>query len=139
GLFGRRDLFTIFRQESGHRFGMGSSPDPNWAMYEMYGLSRPGLSEGEKAEIKSLYGGDRAKDKFEGTDGNDTIATATTYTGSLEADLTNASDADVYRYTADSSDAKWFKVRAKGLSLVAAKVEVLDTSGQVLGSAQATS
>jgi Matrixin len=139
GLFGTVDLFTILMQESGHTFGVGNSTDPTSVMYEDYSLPRTGLSNGDKADIKALYGGDRTGDAFEGTGGNETIGTATTYSGSLEADLTNAADVDVYRYTADSSDPRWFKVRAKGLSLVAAKVEVLDANGQVMASGEATS
>jgi hypothetical protein len=139
GFLGTYDLFTVFMQESGHTFGIGNSTDPNSVMFEQYGLPRTGLSAGDKADIKALYGGDRAKDGYEGSGGNDTIATATTYSGSVEADLTNAADVDVYKYTADNSDPRWFKVRAKGLSLVAAKVEVVDANGQVLASAEATS
>ena len=67
------------------------------------------------------------------------MATATTFAGALEADLTTAADVDVYRYTADSSDGRWFRIKAAGLSLVAAKLEVIDGMGQVVGSAQAVS
>ena len=139
GLYGTADLFTILLQESGHTFGVGNSTDPNSVMYEDYGVTRMGLSAGDMADVQALYGGARTGDAFEGTGGNETIATATTYSGSLEADLTNAADVDVYRYTADSSDPRWFKVRAKGLSLVAAKVEVLDANGQVIASAESNS
>src|SRR5262245_31083431 len=139
GLLGSYDLFTVFMQESGHTFGIGNSTDPNSVMFEQYGVPRTGLSAGDKADIQALYGGARANDAYEGTSGNDTIDTATTYSGSLEADLRNTADVDVYRYTADSSDPRWFKVRAKGLSLVAAKVELLDANGQVIASAAATS
>jgi Matrixin len=138
GFLGTYDLFTVFMQEAGHTFGVGNSTDPNSVMYETYGLARIGLSDGDKVDIKALYGGDRAKDAYEGTGGNNTIVTATTYAGSLQADLTNAADVDVYRYTADGSE-KWFKLRAKGLSLVAAKVEVLDANGNVIAWGQTTS
>jgi hypothetical protein len=134
----RYDLFTVFLQESGHSFGMGNSSDPASVMYEQYANTRPGLSAGDIANIRSLYGA-RAADAFEGPFGNETIDTATTYTGALEADLTSNSDVDTYAYTADSSDGRWFRIKAAGLSLVAAKLEVLDGMGQVVGSAQADS
>ena len=60
----------------------------------------------------------------------------TTYSGTLEADLTNTADVDVYRYTADSSDPRWFRSKAAKLSLVAARLEVLDSAGEVIGSAE---
>jgi hypothetical protein len=46
---------------------------------------------------------------------------------------------DVYRYTADSSAARWFRIRAAGLSLVSARLEVVDAGGTVVGSAEAAS
>src|SRR5262249_36991219 len=66
GVFGTTDLFTVFMQESGHTFGMGNSVDPNSVMFEQYGLPRTGLSDLDKADIKALYGGDRAQDAYEG-------------------------------------------------------------------------
>ena len=135
-VLGKYDLFTVAMQESGHAFGIGNSIDPASVMYEVYGSARSGLSEGDIAGIRALYG-TRNKDAFEGTGGNDTIATATTYTGGVEADLTNTADVDVYKYTADSSAGRWFKIKAAKLSLVAAKLEVTDAAGQVLASGEA--
>jgi len=135
-VLGKFDLFTVVMQESGHAFGIGNSVDPASVMYEYYGSARTGLSAGDVSAIRALYG-TRTKDSFEGTDGNDTFATATTYSGGLEADLTNTADVDVYKYTADSSDPRWFKIKAAKLSLVAAKLEVTDAAGQVLASGEA--
>ncbi len=132
------DLFTIALQESGHAFGLGNSIDTASAMFEQYGLARTGLSLGDITGIQALYGV-RSADAFEGALGNGITTTATTYSGALEADLTTAADVDVYRYTASSTDGKWFKIKAAGLSLVSAKLEVLDSTGQVIGSAQASS
>lgn len=134
----RYDLFTVFLQESGHSFGINNSDDPASVMYEQYANTRMGLSAGDIAGIRSLYGA-RTADLFEGLFGNSTMETATTYAGALEADLTTTSDVDTYAYTADSADGKWFRIKAAGLSLVAAKLEVLDGTGQVIGSSQAVS
>lgn len=134
----RYDLFTVFLQEAGHSFGINNSDDSASVMYEQYGNTRTALSAGDIAGIRSLYGA-RTADLFEGEGGNATIGTATSYSGALEADLTTTSDVDTYAYTADSADGKWFRIKAAGLSLVAAKLEVLDATGQVVGSAQAES
>jgi hypothetical protein len=132
------DLFTVFLQESGHSFGVANSDDSTSVMYEQYGNTRTGLSASDIANIRSLYGA-RTADVFEGQFGNETIETATAYTGALEADLTSNNDVDTYAYTADSSGGRWFRIKAAGLSLVAAKLEVLDATGQIVGSAQAVS
>jgi hypothetical protein len=138
GGIGSYDPFTVFMQESGHSFGMSNSTDPASVMYEQYGIARAGLSAGDIANIQSLYGA-RTPDLFEGMTGNETIDTATPYTGPLEADLTTTNDVDTYSYTADSADGRWFRINAAGLSLVTAKLDVLDATGQVVGSAQADS
>lgn len=130
------DLFTIALQESGHAFGLGNSVDSASVMFEQYNLPRTELTGGDVSSIQQLYGA-RAADTFEGAGGNDTTSTASVYSGVVEADLTTSSDVDVYRYTATSSDARWFRIKAAGLSLVAAKLEVVDSTGQVIGSAQA--
>src|SRR5204863_5845311 len=98
---------------------------------------RSGLSLGDIVGIQGLYGA-RTPDSYEGALGNETIATATTYAGTLEADLTTAADVDVYRFTATSADARWFRIKAAGLSLVAAKLDILDSTGTVVGTSQAT-
>jgi len=135
-VLGKYNLFTMALQESGHAFGLGNSLDPNSVMFEQYGNTRTGLSGGDVNDIRALYGA-RPNDSYEGTGGNDTLATATTFSNGLQADLTNTTDADVYRYTADSSDGRWFRIEAAKLSLVAARLEVLDSAGEVLGSAEA--
>ena len=135
---GAYDLFTVALQESGHAFGVGNSSDTTSAMYEVYGSARAGLSAGDAASIQGLYGA-RTTDAYEGLTGNDTLATATPFATALEADLTTGQDVDTYRYVADSSAGRWFRVKAAGLSLVAARLDVLDATGQVIGSAQADS
>jgi hypothetical protein len=134
---GAYDLFTVVLQEAGHAFGMSNSTDSASVMFEQYQVARAGLSGGDGTGIQGLYGA-RTADAYEGTGGNGTLATAATFANGLEADLTTTADVDTYRYVADSAAARWFRIKAAGLSLVAAKLEVLDATGHVIGSAQAT-
>jgi hypothetical protein len=132
------DLFTVFLQEAGHALGVGNSPDPASAMYEFYQGARSGLSAGDVAAVRGLYGA-RPADQFEGAAGNDTLARATRYGGTLTADLTTTGDVDVYRFTTGLlTSGVTVSLRAAGLSLVAARVEALDSAGRVVASAAVT-
>lgn len=133
---GKYDLFTVALQESGHTFGLGNSVDPISVMYEQYGSARTGLSAGDIADVRALYGA-RAGDAYEGSTGNDSIDAATMYTGQLEADLTTTTDVDVYKYTANAPGPRWFRVNAAGLSLVTPRLDVLNSAGEVIGTAAA--
>jgi hypothetical protein len=124
-------------QEAGHALSIGNSSDPNSVMYESYQGPRSGLSAGDIASIQSLYG-PRPADAFEGSTGNGTLASATRYAGALTADLTSAGDVDVYKFTGAFLASKaTVTLHAEGLSLVAARVEVLDSNGTILASAAA--
>ena len=131
------DLFTVALQEAGHAYGMGNSTDAASVMFEQYQGARAGLSGGDVASVQGLYGA-RTGDAYEGTAGNGTLATEATFANGLEADLTTTTDVDTYRYVAGDSAARWFRIKAAGLSLVDAKLDVLDANGSVVGSAQAT-
>lgn len=132
------DLYTVLLQEAGHALGVGNSPDPASAMYEYYRGPRGGLSAGDVASVRSLYGA-RPADQFEGTAGNDTLARATRYAGPATADLTTAGDVDVYRFTTGLlTRGVTVHLRAAGLSLVTARVELLDGSGRVVAAKAVT-
>ncbi len=132
------DLFTVLLQEAGHSFGVGNSPDVNSAMYEFYQAARRGLSAGDVAAIQGLYGA-RQADSFEGSRGNGTLGTASRYLTKLDADITAASDVDVYQFTgALLANGVTVKLRAAGASLLVAKVELLDAAGRVLASGSAS-
>src|SRR5262245_42605916 len=134
-----RDLYTVMLQEAAHSLGVGNSPNITSVMYEYYQSARTGLSAEDVAAIQALYGA-RQQDAFEGAFGNDTLGTATAYTGPLAADLTTNADVDYYRYTtaADGSPTV-VRLKAAGVSLVQGKVEVLDANGQVVAQAAAQS
>ncbi|WP_020468678.1 matrixin family metalloprotease [Zavarzinella formosa] len=50
------DLYSAMLQEAGHAFGIGNSNDPASPMYEQYSGIRTGLTNGDIANIQSLYG-----------------------------------------------------------------------------------
>ena len=59
-------------------------------------------------------------------------------TGPVTADLTTAADADVYKFTAGLlTNRVTVNLRASGLSLVTAHVELLDSAGRVLATGSA--
>ncbi len=126
---GDYDLFTAMLQETGHSLGVGNSDDAASVMYEFYQGARAGLSAGDVASIQSLYGA-RKGDAFEGTTGNNTAATATTYTAPLTADLTTTSDVDYYSFNVGfGGAAPTVTLQASGLSLVQARVQVVNSFG----------
>lgn len=132
------DLYTILLQEAGHALGVGNSDDPASAMYEIYQTARAGLSAGDLAAIRSLYG-TRTADQYEGAAGNNTRQTASSFLNPITADITSTNDVDFYRFTtgllANRID---IDLTAAGLSLLTARVELLDSNGNVLATAAAT-
>ncbi len=133
------DLFLVMLHEVGHALGVGHSDDAKSVMNETYGAAT-GLSAGDVQAVQSLYG-PRAADKFEGRSGNDTLATATALEPKklVEADLTTAGDVDVYHFKNSGGATKLATVslQTAGLSLLAAKLEVLDAAGRVVASTAA--
>jgi hypothetical protein len=144
-------------QEAGHIFGLGNSPRPESAMYTQYLGPRVGLDTTDVADIQTLYGA-REPDRFEGRRGNEFPATATrlqfvSWLGQLKGtdgtagpapfvaagDVTTLVDADVYAVRLPAN-ARSFTValRTAGVSLLTARVTVLDSAGQVVASAAAT-
>jgi hypothetical protein len=139
------DLFSIALHEASHSFGFGDDPsDRSSAMYPGYTLWT-GLSPRDITAIQSLYG-TRSDDPFESAGGNGSTATAfdLTQNGNLtafSADVTRMNDIDVYRFTTPSSSsitALSINLRAAGISLLTARVTVLDAQGNVIASAVTT-
>lgn len=131
------DLFTIFLQEAGHAFGVGNSADLDSAMYEYYQQARLGLAPEDIAAIQQLYGA-RIPDSAEGPAGNNTLSTAASYSEPMEFDLTTAADIDCFKITtALLTSSITVRLRAAGLSLLTARVEILNASGQVVAGAVA--
>lgn len=143
---GGYDLFSVALHEAGHSLGLLDNPtDPTSAVWSYY-TQRTGLGAGDVAAVQALYGV-RSADPYEGAAGNGTTATAFNLTANgnltaITADLTTAGDVDVYRFTTPShySGATGLRINleAAGISLVTARVTVLNAAGQVVASAVAT-
>ncbi|HKB05302.1 MAG TPA: matrixin family metalloprotease [Gemmataceae bacterium] len=131
------DLRTIMFQEAGHAFGIGNSPNITSVMYETFSGPRAGLSAEDVASVLALYGA-RAGDAYEGVAGNNTQATASALTGPIVADLTTVTDADWYSFTAPVATGSWIRLKAAGVSLVTARVEVFDADGQLVAGGEST-
>jgi Matrixin len=140
---GQYDLYTVMLQEVGHALGVGNSTDPNSVMYEVYGATRTGLGSGDISAVQNLYQGARAVDNFDKVLSNGSTKNASalprfegTTTLYAEGDVRTTSDVDVYSFTTLSSLPNGVTVRlnTKGKSLLAARVEILNSAGKVLAS-----
>src|SRR5262245_13980688 len=150
------DLYTVMLQEAGHIFGVGNSTNLDSVMYEQYRGPRTALDDSDIADIQTLYG-TRGPDRFEGTTGNDVTALATrlrfitglsqlgasggTALSPLVAagDVTTLNDVDVYSVRVPFG-VRGFSasLRTSGISLLTARLTVLDAGGRVVASAVAT-
>jgi hypothetical protein len=137
------DLYSVALHEAGHVFGLADSDDPASVMSEDYAGVRTGLSPADVSAIQAIYGGPRQPDQYEGATGNDSLLTATPLTGtgnlSVTADLTTPGDVDTYAFTTPA-DGKQFtaQLQTSGLSLLAARLTVLDAAGHLVGSDSST-
>lgn len=157
GTGNKRDLYTVLLQEAGHVFGIGNSIDPTSVMFEYYRGPRTGLNARDRADIRTLYGA-RTPDALEGRQGNDTVDTAAALPFATPsrvaraqrsagrradpvatADLTTANDVDVYSVRVPNGARSFAAaLRTSGVSLLTARLTVLDAAGTVVGSAVAT-
>src|SRR5215469_15470605 len=101
---GGLDLYSVLLHEAGHVFGIGDSTDSTSPMYDQYQDNQQ-LTSADIAALQALYGV-RSLDPHEGSNGNDTINTATQmqfpggYTGTTPlvayGDIGSNQDADVF-------------------------------------------
>lgn len=141
--WGGYDLFTVALHEAGHVFGLDHSTDPNSVMSENYQGVRTGLSASDLATVRSYYGGARQADGFDQRAANDTQATATAVTVggnfTLTGDLTTTTDADWYSFRVPAGTQSFgVRLSTSGISLLTAKLSVVDATGREVGSAVAT-
>jgi hypothetical protein len=139
------DLYSVMLHEASHSFGFADEQtDPNSVMYSGYKVWT-GLTPGDIAAIQSLYGV-RTGDPFEGANGNGTVGSAFDLTEngnltSISADITQLGDVDYYRFTTPSASSVTgltVNLQAAGISLLTARVTVLDANGNEVASAAAT-
>ncbi len=132
------DLYSILLHEAGHALGLGHS-SAGTVMFGTINGVYTGLSADDIAGIRSLYG-ERRPDSFDQAARNETLATATEWKSvklgmnSVTADLTDLSDVDVYRLRIPpkSNGTAAVTVDARALSLLAPKVSLFNSSGQLI-------
>jgi hypothetical protein len=137
GTASSMDFDTVVLHEAGHSFGIADNQDTGSVEYVNYQGVRTSLAPQDIAALQALYGA-RRPDAFEGSTGNDSTSTASAYSGPLTADLTTTNDVDYYRFTvATGAVAPMIRLQAAGLSLVEARVQVLNSMGMVIADAAA--
>jgi hypothetical protein len=137
------ELLRIALHEVGHTLGLPGSLNPKSVMSSPLG-SRTTLDDSDVLAIQNLYG-KRNLDNYEIRSTNNTPATATrlklqTYRNSnlpviAYGDLTSASDIDYYSVEVPSkySGQVTLHLQTAGISLLNAKISVLDEKGTVVG------
>jgi hypothetical protein len=128
------DLFTVALHEAGHVFGFpDQSTDPTSVMYAQYTGPRTGLSASDISLMQTLYAGPRTPDRYQGTTGDGSFATAAPMKlPDLAADVTTPGQLEFYRYTVPSYANRTITVRAQtcGLSLLTPRLSIFTASGQ---------
>lgn len=140
------DLYSILLHETGHALGLEHSTATNSVMYPSTSGVFSGLTADDVAGIQAIYGVRRA-DAYDAASANDTLGSATAWSvgstgaASLNADLTSLADVDYYKLAAPAAFDGTLRVSviALNVSLLTPKVSVYDATGNLLGSASATS
>jgi hypothetical protein len=147
GGYGKYDLYTAMLNEAGNVLGvLDSTTDPSSAAYYKYNGVKTGLTSGDVSDIRSQYG-IRSADAYDAAGSNGTFASATNLglalTGlKLEADITNSSDVDYYRFSvpilSPAVVGLTVKVTTSGLSTLTPTLKVYDANSWQVGSASAS-
>src|SRR5262245_1272317 len=147
GGYGKYDLYTTMLNEAGNVFGiLDSKTDPTSAVYYRYNGVESGLNSGDVADIQAQYGS-RAPDAYDAACSNGSFSSATNLgiavSGvSLQADITNSSDADYYRFSVPILNPAvvglTVKVTTSGLSTLTPTLKVYNAGGSQVASATAT-
>jgi hypothetical protein len=147
GGSGKYDLYTAMLDEAGNVFGvLDSKTDPTSAVYYQYNGVKSGLNSGDVADLRAQYG-TRAPDIYDAGSSNGSFSSATNLgvalSGlSLQADITNRSDADYYRFCVPILNPAvvglTVKVTTSGLSTLTPTLNVYNAGGSQVASATAT-
>ncbi len=129
---------VLVMHEAGHALGLDHTDIPNTIMGISGGLV--GLTADDIAGIQAIYG-IRQDDSFDKASRNDSVSTASSiaFDGSslgFRADLTSHADVDHYRVSIpEGAQSMTVSVDARELSLLAPKVAVYDSHGQLVATA----
>ena len=142
------NLFTVAAHEFGHALGLNHG-----AVGSIMSSSYPGtvtaLTSDDISGIRAIYssGAVRAKDSYDTTASNETFATASLVTSSINTttkagvinnlDLSTSADADWYKFVLPTGSATTLNVKAvaTGLSMLNPKIDIYNSSNvlQVTG------
>jgi hypothetical protein len=136
------DLFTVVLNEAGNVFGLpDSTTNTNSALYYQYTGPRNGIDVGDRSAIQALYG-TRSLDEFDTAKPNNKFESASNLGNTAsrmnrEVDISGNGDVDIYRFTPPTDKpivAFTIQVTTAGLSSLIPKVEVYNSSLQLVGS-----
>lgn len=147
GASGTNDLYTVALHEVANLLGLADNDtEAGSARNGTYTGVRTGLSSSDVTAIRNLYGA-RLNDAFEGATGNETAAAASTLTPAADpanfarqrvvadGNITAVGDVDVYKFTTPLfTTSMTVRLGTAGKSLLAGKIEVLDSTGAVVRS-----
>ncbi len=143
-----RDLFSILLHESGNTLGLDDNLMDWSVMFRQYTVPKGVLTAQDINDIQALYGA--RTDPYELTD-NGQLQAATLIPAPIGFDLAaavirtrgsliNAADVDHYEIIPIAGqDTATIRLNASGISLLNARIEILNSQGRVLKQAQAAS
>jgi hypothetical protein len=140
------DLFSLALHEAGHSLGLPDTPnDPTSVLFPTYRILTA-LAPQDVAAIQAIYGV-RTPDAFQGTTGDNTLATAFNLTANgnltnIYADLNKIGVPQYYQITTPTADTGitglTVNLKAAGISLLTAQVTILDANGNPIASTVTT-
>lgn len=137
------ELLNVALHEVGHVLGFADSNNPSSVLSNTINL-RTSLSDSDIAQLQALYG-TRPADAFDAEHSNNTAGSASELNqycisnGAIPqvafGDITTSSDVDFYSFQAPSgySGQATVQLQTGGVSLLNARVTLLDTRGNTLG------